>query len=136
MQRLVGSGEVAAGDAPTGYVEYLGENCYDGFGGHAIDSSPVSGLSVAQCTKRCDDDATCDCVVTEGEGGNCWKRSDCLPSAFDKSAAAVRLVLTSIDRRMCAHPRTPHRHSGHTPSTSRKTAPSHHLRRPAAPSPT
>ena len=73
--------------APPGYVYYPHENCYDGAGGHEIDSDPASVQTARQCTKRCDDDETCDCVVYSS--GDCWKRSACVPAEFEKDSATT-----------------------------------------------
>ena len=73
---------------PPGYNLYEGKNSYVGHGaGRDIDVSPATGLSVSQCTARCDADDQCDCVTFAPEGGKCWKRASCEPSLFDDSRA-------------------------------------------------
>ena len=76
---------------PPGYTQYPHANCFDGAGGVEIDKNAVHGLSAAQCTKRCDDDATCDCVTFCSEAwsgncakGDCWRRGQCDPDQFYK----------------------------------------------------
>eukprot|EP00040_Diaphanoeca_grandis_P020945 m.111402 g.111402 ORF g.111402 m.111402 type:complete len:772 (+) comp28119_c0_seq1:329-2644(+) len=112
-------------DTPTGYIEYVHENCWSGHGGVEIDTNPVSGLSPTQCVARCTADSRCNCVTyftgaaiannSDGSSsrrdslnvartgvknsasldtygyskGDCWKRGQCAPAAFEKDAAAA-----------------------------------------------
>lgn len=73
---------------PSGYNLYQNKNSYEGHGaGRDIDSTPVVGLTVAQCTARCNADVECDCVTFAPNGGECWKRAACEPSGFDDDNA-------------------------------------------------
>ena len=51
----------------------------------------MHGLTVDECTQRCDGDDACDCVTYEADGttGDCWKRSDCVPALFEADDAAA-----------------------------------------------
>jgi formylglycine-generating enzyme required for sulfatase activity len=73
---------------PDGYNLYQNKNSYVGHGaGRDIDDAPLTGLTVAQCTARCDADDKCDCVTFAPDGGECWKRAACEPSGFDETNA-------------------------------------------------
>jgi len=79
----------APGAMPANYTVYDHANAYDGFGGHAIDGDGVTGVTVAQCAKRCDDDPKCDCVTyfEDDSSRQCWKRSQCVPAQFERDTA-------------------------------------------------
>ena len=55
--------------------------------GHAIDEQGVTVSSSEQCTKRCQSDWSCDCVVFRRSDKKCWKRRDCAPSRFKQDSA-------------------------------------------------
>ena len=83
--------------APANFTLFAHQNCYNGHGGIEIDTNPVEGLTVGQCTARCDADASCDCVVTTAGGGaavgECWKRRECVPADFEADAATARFAV-------------------------------------------
>ena len=35
-----------------------------------------------ECAAKCDETAKCSCVVFEEETGDCWRRANCQPQAF------------------------------------------------------
>ena len=57
-------------------------NAYNGHGAVAIDNAPVTVTSLAACETRCTDDTHCSCVVFDTASSQCWKRSECVSSAF------------------------------------------------------
>ena len=77
---------------PAGYAAFPGFNCFAGHGGDEIDTTPVSGLSAAQCAARCDADHRCDCVTYAASSENCWKRAKCEPGAFAADASYATYV--------------------------------------------
>ena len=71
---------------PKGYQLFGSSNCWGGHGGTEIDEDPATGLSVAECTARCDADTNCSCVAYEAGSSSCWKRAACVPAAFASGA--------------------------------------------------
>merc|ERR1712150_8940 len=71
------------------YTEHLGSNAYLYHGGIPVgeDHSVLSGGTVAECTALCDDNPLCSCVTFKSSTGECWLRSGCVPSDFDKDAS-------------------------------------------------
>jgi len=70
------------------YTRYAGSNCYDGAGGKTPDpDTPVLGVTVLECQKRCDADPHCSCVTVTapfyGAGDvDCYIRYECQPAQF------------------------------------------------------
>ena len=83
----------------------MGNLGYDGRGGHAIGNGPATGLTAAGCKARCDADPQCDCVtfqtadshtVTDGDAGDCWKRSQCVTGCGDTILVTLRVRTTPL----------------------------------------
>ena len=72
---------------PAGYTLFSGKNAYNGHGAENIDLNEVSGLSIAQCTARCDADSACSCVTYDASLKDCWKRGKCNPEGFASGEA-------------------------------------------------
>ena len=73
--------------SPEGYTLFSHQNSYSGHGGIDIDTVPVYVATMEQCAKRCEQDATCECVTFQPskKGFNCWKRSACVVYQFEPS---------------------------------------------------
>ena len=86
------------------YTEFESRNCFHGHGAVDIDTTPVTNLTVSQCTARCDADTACSCVQYLPAGnarwpsGTCWKRAQCTVSAHGASIQYIYVCVCASIR--------------------------------------
>jgi len=68
----------------SAYIHFSNKNCYDGHGATNIDYWATSTIGTLEaCETRCNEDATCGCVIFRPSDSRCWKRKFCTISQCD-----------------------------------------------------
>ena len=75
---------VASSEPEHQYTYDASHNCWSAHGCENIDNNATVVADPQQCTRRCDADEECDCVVYYFPDHKCWRRKNCVKTKFVK----------------------------------------------------